>query len=605
MGTIKLKSWSDIGISVNRTSGKLKVICPECRQRRSNKRDKSLSINIDKGVAHCHYCDSSFCLVNENNYMRELKINKEYVRPIWKNETNLSEKVVRYFESRGIPQSIIRQMKITEGREFMPQDGQEMNTIQFNYFLGDELVNIKYRTGNKHFKMVSGAELIPYNLNSIKGEKECIITEGEFDCLAFMASGFFNTISVPAGASTNTEYLDNYWDDYFEDKETIYIAVDTDEKGIILRNELVRRFGSDYCKIITYGDDCKDANELLIKRNSYALKECVNNAQEIKVDGVFTVTDFEDELDFLYENGLKRGFTIGLENFDKYCSFETKRICLLTGIPGHGKSEFLDEIVERLNILYGWRTAFFSPENFPLKYHASKLVSKLTGKKFESKSLPLNEYRQVKEYMDNNFYFIFPKDGFSVDTILDKAQYLIRRKGIKSLIIDPWNRLEHQMPSGMSETNYISQTLDRFSNFAQKNEVIIFLVAHPRKMNKNTVGQFEIPTLYDINGSANFYNKVDYGITVYRDKQNETTCIYVQKVKFRHLGETGKATFKYNLNNGRYVPCEEGQNPDWDNSNHIVTRLKKQIQESENIMLFDPIVPNEDFFSTYEGDMPF
>lgn len=187
--------------------------------------------------------------------------------------------------------------------------------------------------------------------------------------------------------------------------------------------------------------------------------------------------------------------------------------------------------------------------------------------------------------MSDNFFFIFPEEGFSVDTILEKAKYLIRRKGIKALVIDPWNRLEHQIPSGMNETNYISQTLDKFTNFAQKYDILFFLVAHPRKMSKDASGQFEVPTLYDINGSANFYNKTDYGITVQRNKETGTVGVYVQKVKFKHLGETGNATFKYNINNGRYVPYYESQDPIWDNSNHLINKITNQLKESERIEL--------------------
>jgi len=575
-------TWEELNIKIpyGRTSGKIKTFCPACHSKRNNKADKSLSVNLDEGLYKCHYCGYSGCIKEFPK-----KIKKEYVRPTWKNETKLSEKVVKYFEGRRISQDILRIMKISEGVEFMPQDNCKMNTIQFNYFLNGELVNIKYRTGNKHFKLIPNAELIPYNLDAIKNSKECIITEGEFDCLSFISCGFTHTISVPNGASANTSYLDDYWEDYFENKETVYIASDTDAKGIILRDELVRRFGSDRCKIISYGEDCKDANELLVKNGPYALKQAVENASELKIDGVFTVSDFEDELDILYDKGLQKGFTIGFDNFDALCSFETKRMCIVTGIPGNGKSEFLDEIAERLNILYGWKFAYFSPENFPLKYHASKMVSKITGKKFDKISLPLNEYRQVKQYMSDNFFFIFPEEGFSVDTILEKAKYLIRRKGIKALVIDPWNRLEHQIPSGMNETNYISQTLDKFTNFAQKYDILFFLVAHPRKMSKDASGQFEVPTLYDINGSANFYNKTDYGITVQRNKETGTVGVYVQKVKFKHLGETGNATFKYNINNGRYVPYYESQDPIWDNSNHLINKITNQLKESERIEL--------------------
>jgi twinkle protein len=571
--TVFVKSWADVGINSLRTSGKVKVICPSCHDRRTNKSDRSLSVSVDRGVGHCHYCGTSYALEKPlekpSEGDRRGAAAGNWRKPVWDNRTNLSEKAVKYFESRKIPQRVLTEMKITEGPEKMPPEWKECNTIRFNYFQDGELVNVKYRTGDKRFKMVAGARLIPYNLDAVREKRECIVTEGEFDCLTFIACGFPHTVSVPNGASENTSYLDGCWDEYFEDKDTVYIAVDTDAKGLILRSELVRRFGAERCRIVSYGGECKDANELYIRHGLEAVRASVYNAEEIRVEGVFRVADFEEGLDALYENGLPRGLTTGHANFDALCSFETGRLCVMTGIPGHGKSEFLDEIMERMNIRHGWKAACFSPENFPLRLHASKLVSKLTGKRFGRDSLHPDEYARVKAYMNENFFFIFPDEQFSVDTILEKGRYLVRRHGVKVFAVDPWNRLEHRIPPGMTETNYISQTLDRLTGFAQRQDVLLFLVAHPRKMNRNPSGKYDIPTLYDINGSANFFNKADYGMSVFRDRETGLITVSVQKVKFRHLGEAGNALFQYNINNGRYTPYIDNKLIEWDNASHL------------------------------------
>ena len=271
---------------------------------------------------------------------------------------------------------------------------------------------------------------------------------------------------------------------------------------------------------------------------------------------------------------MQRGVTIGHENFDRFCSFETKRLCIVTGIPGSGKSEFLDEIAERLNMRYGWRFAYFSPENAPLQYHASKLVEKFTGKHFSSLSISQNEYLQAKEHINKDFYFIAPPDNYKLDNILEKARYLVRKRGIKGLVIDPYNRLESEQGYRITETQYISGVLDKLTNFAQRNDVLIFLMAHPTKQPKGKDGVIEAPTLYDISGSANFFNKADFGLVVHRNRLTNTVEVHVQKVKFRHLGECGTAIFAYNINNGRYTPIERGDRAPWDNSNHLQIGLK-------------------------------
>lgn len=604
---IKHKEYSEFGIEIpyGRRSGKIKTICPQCHDLRSNKRDKSLSVDLDKGVWHCHYCNWSG--TNEvrvkDDWQQKSTIRKQ--KKVYKLPTaqateeqrhQVGAKALAWFASRGISEQTLRALNVTEGTEWMPQTNKPENTVQFNYYRGEELVNVKYRTGRKEFKLVSGAELLPYNLNAIGGTPECVITEGEMDALSFVECGRTDVVSVPNGANANLDYLDDYLEQYFDDKETIYIAVDTDTKGVVLRDELMRRFGVERCRVVEYGEGCKDANEHLIKYGKASLLQCLADAPETAIDGVFTISDFEGSLDAVFETGWKQGATIGHPNFDALCSFETKRLCVVSGIPGSGKSEFIDEIAERLNVRYGWKFAMFSPENAPLAYHAAKLVEKFTGKRFSKKTLDADMYKKVKEHLEENFFFIVPKDNFKLDNILDKAKSLVRRKGIKALVIDPFNRLENEIPSGMTETNYISKALDKLTEFAQKHDVMVVLMAHPNKQMKDKDGIIPAPTMYDINASANFFNKADFGIVVHRNRIANNVEVHVQKVKFRHLGTCGTAYFYYNLNNGRYVPYVQDVLPEWDNASHLDIIDKRNADEAKasTAIPFDPSDDEDD-----------
>ena len=592
-----MKSYSDYGIAIpsGRVKGKVKTFCPECHATRHDKRDKSLSVDLDKGVWNCHYCGYSGHLEKEDwekeserkryQYASVRQPKPAYKKPAPRPQVPMSAKALAWFKGRGISEQTLLAMKITEGEEWMPQFEAKRNTVQFNYYRDGELVNTKFRTGDKKFKMVSGAELLPYNIDGIKGQSRAIITEGEMDALSFYEIGYREVVSVPNGANANLDYLDAYIEEYFDDKDVIFVASDSDTKGVGLRSELVHRFGAERCKIVEYGEDCKDANEVLMKHGREALKKCLENAQDVKIEGIFAVEDIEASLDALLEHGWQKGVTVGHENLDKLISFETKRLCIVTGIPGSGKSEFIDELCERLNIKYGWRFAYFSPENAPLEYHAAKLIEKFTGKRFEKAKLLPPEYKQVKEHINTDFSFIAPSD-YKLETILEKAKYLVRKRGIKCLVIDPYNRLEDEQGT-WNETRYVSHVLDRLTNFAQQNDVLVILMAHPTKLPKSKDGVIEPPTLYDISGSANFYNKADFGIVVHRNRQNNTVEVRILKVKFRHLGECGTAYFKYNLSNGRYTPYYAGSEPKWDNENHIQAEARRRLQEAEEAAVFD------------------
>ena len=581
-----MDSYENYGIIIpyRRKTGNVKCVCPNCKNKRSHPNDRSLSVNLDKGVWKCHYCQWTGALKNDEPFVLEDKPRKEYKRPVPKPLTELSRKLVTWFNNRGISERVLKQMRIGEGEEYMPQINGKINTLQFNYYLHDELINVKYRDGHKNFKLTSGAELIPYNIDAIEGKEDCIIVEGEMDCLSFIEAGFENCISVPNGANGNLSYLDDFVDGFFEDKETIYIAVDMDECGTKLRDELIRRFGSERCKIVTFGEGCKDANEHLVKYGKESLESCISGAKDVKVDGVYQISDYEDELDLLYRNGLQKGFVIGHPNFDSLCSFETRRLCVVTGIPSSGKSEFIDEMCVRLNLSYGFKVGMFSPENMPFQYHASKIIEKITGKKLEERSLSMAEFKAAKEYVNENFFHVLPEDKYSLDRILEKAKYLIRKYGIKIFVIDPFNTLERDDNPNMTEREFINSVISRFSMFCRQYDLLGILMAHPRKILKKagTENEYEFPTLYDISGSADFYNKADFGLIVHRNYTEKYTTVRVEKVKFKHLGEKGDATFKYDVENGRYIPWNVNSNDTvvYNRANFLIKQSQDSVQQT-------------------------
>ena len=556
-----------------------KINCPECL-RLGKKKDKSLSIKGETGT--CHKCGSIF-------YKKIKRMEKkEYVKPEWSNKTALSDVVVKWFEGRKISQTTLNALKVTESEEYMPQVKKRVNTVQFNYFRDGELVNVKYRDGKKNFKMHKDAELILYNLDSIKDSEECIIVEGEMDALTFHEALMPRVVSVPNGATKanqNLQYLDNCID-YFDNKKIIYLATDNDAAGIELRNELLRRFGVARCRRVTF-EDCKDANEYVVKYGKERLRERIDLAEEFPIEGVFRAHDFKADVKHYYDNGLTQGVRIYHDNLNELVTWVTGRLAVFTGIPGMGKSEAVDEVVTQLNLIHQWKAGLFSPENFPFEYHVGKIAEKLVGGKFARDGMNQDELEMALDFINDNYFFIMPEDeNYSLDSLLSRTQDLIYKYGIRVLVLDPWNRIEHQYDG--SETKYIGRTLTRLQNFAQRNDILVILVAHPTKMGKDATGKYLVPNLYDISGSAHFFNQCDYGLTVHRRNMKvvgfEHIEIHVQKVRFKSWGSVGLATFVYNPMNGRFTPCEinehnEGrpENYDHDYGNYLEERPVQQV----------------------------
>ena len=248
---------------------------------------------------------------------------------------------------------------------------------------------------------------------------------------------------------------------------------------------------------------------------------------------------------------------------DKICTYERRRNIIVTGTPGAGKSEWVDELVLRLCLRHQWKIGFFSPENIPIVYHLRKLIEKLTGHRFQNGcGMTEGLLARSEEFLAENVSHISLKGNATPDRVLAKARELVVRRGCRIFVFDPVNRFEHTPAPGQSETQYLSNFLNLFTEFATQYNCLVILVAHPRKMNRNPVtNHTPRPEMYDVNGSADFFNKADYGLVVERDKEVGVTRVYVEKVKFKHLGAGGVATFVYDPVSGRYLPCEESQDP--------------------------------------------
>ena len=534
--------------------GKTQGVCPLCSHDRQPKNQKAQCASYDweRGLGTCHNCSTTFQL---HTYQRKGASEKEYVRPNQKPTKKLNSKVVKWFETRGISQKTLADLRVGEGPEYMPQTGKTENTIWFNYLMGDQLINVKYRDGRKNFKLYKGAEKVFYNINSIVGYDTCIITEGEMDVLALHEAGVKNAISVPNGATltnNNLDYLDNCID-YFEDKEKVILAVDQDDAGQMLQQELIRRLGAEVCFLVTF-EDCKDANEYLLKYGKEKLAERITKARPVPLENVTTFKDIEDEVTDFVKNGFKPGYQIGLPNFDDIFSTYTGQFITVTGIPSSGKSDFVDQMVVGYNANYGWKTAFASPENAPTYLHAHKLMRKTWGDMPTRADIGGAKWKEVSEHVNDNYFFI-DMDKYSLESVLRKGAELVKRKGIKCLVIDPFNKIRDIDCKTEDVNRYTMEYLTKIEMFCKKYDVLTFIVAHPTKMYKDSNGKIEEPTMYNIKGGGEWYDASYHGILVHRDYDAKTVKAKVLKVKFQNLGENGaEAHFKWEHKSGRFIP---------------------------------------------------
>jgi twinkle protein len=486
--------------------------------------------------------------------------NKPIIKPVERLE-KLDKKYIDWFNTRGISNNTLLRFNISQSVEWMPKFKQETPVICFNYYRDNELVNIKFRGAQKDFKLHKDSELIFYNLDAIKDEKTCIIVEGEVDCLSMYEANVYNVVSVPNGGSSGKirlTYLDNCYE-YFLEKEKIIIATDNDEIGKKLKDELIRRLGKDRCYYVTFPDKCKDANDVLKLHGKEGINKLIESAKPIPIDGVVEGQSIEDDILNFYQNGYPKGTKIGIEGIDDHLQLIEGQFTTVTGAPGHGKSEFIDYVMSSMASKYSWKWGICSFENTPASLHATKIAEKLAGKAFDyridhNNRINADELQFIIPFIRSNFFFYNTNEcDNTIDGIIDKASELVARKGINGLLIDPWNYIQHDIPIGTSETNYISNALTKIKAAAMKLGIHIIIIAHPAKLQKIPgTKKYEIPTMYSISGSAHFNNKTDNGLCVYRDFETGIVEVYVQKVRYSWLGSLAGIQYNYNTFTRQY-----------------------------------------------------
>lgn len=461
------------------------------------------------------------------------------IRPVRTAESNpepwgkaLSEAVVAWLKSRGISEQVALRNGVTG----------EKNAITFSYVNEGEVINRQYRTlSAKGFRFETGKPVIPFGLDDCVGADEVVIVEGVMDKLSIeQAMGKTAVLAMPNA----TPSVDCYAlaCEAVKDAKRVIIAVDNDEPGHKLRDELVRRIGTAVCEVVDWGDWGKDANDALMTFGTEGVRQALGQAKPFPVEGVFTVDDSWDAVERLYEEGLPPGSSTGWTGLDRYYTVRRKQLTVITGTPGSGKSVFADALLMNLaRQSWDWTFAICSPEMQPLERHWSHLVSLWLGKPFgkgPTERLSREELRQAKEFMRDRFFMVLPEEP-TMDAVIDRFLWTHRRHGVGGLLLDPWNELDHSRPNGMTETEHANNELRKLKRVGWEHDVAIWLVAHPTKMYRNKqTGQYDIPTMYDIAGSASFFNKADNGIVIYRDKADDNlpVQVHVQKVRFQEIG---------------------------------------------------------------------
>jgi len=546
--------------------GQYKLHCPsvDC-QNRKKRNLKTLSVNItaDKFVYMCHHCGTSgakrFDEKGEVFGMELVRLND--VQP-------LSDKGLEWLKSRGITEQTAEKLGIKTTHNYIQSVGSKTECITFPYQSNGHKYASKIRSISEKGFACDGSPKTFFNIDNINPEEPLIICEGEMDCCAFVEASINNVCSVPHGAimkvtdgridPSDDNKFRFIWNakDIIENAEKVIIATDNDSAGIAMAEEMARRIGKDKCWKLEYPEECKDANDVIVKHGKDVLREIVENAQPYPVAGLYNPSDFYEEVHEIYNKGFGKGKSTGYSNVDEFYSVVEGQLTIVTGHPSSGKSEFVDSIMMNMAREFEWKFSICSFENEP-KVHIAKLISKYIGKPFYESDKPRmteDELEKGKQFVSDHFSFLYQRDGSltSLDSIIERLRVSVMRYGIRGVVIDPYNYITKA--NNMSETDYISDMLTRLRVFAQSYGVHVWFVAHPTKMMRDSTGKVPPPKGYDISGSSAWFSKSDCGVTVHRPRpdQDDVTQIMIWKMRFNWIGKQGSTELSFDTDTSHY-----------------------------------------------------
>jgi twinkle protein len=441
---------------------------------------------------------------------------------------------------------------------------QHAGALAIPFYDGQNIVGVKVRAieqGVAGFGQAKqfGVGGIFYNLNCLNdpelANEPLIVAEGEPGCWAALVAGFPRSVGIPIASADgrrqpHVETSEPLWREVRE----IVLCTYDDDAGNTLREDIATAFGKSRCKWVRYPKGCHDLNEALRQFGVRGVQETIRRAQWLSVPDIYAMSE-------LPEPPENPAMDIGIVGLKEHFRVRRGDLTVVTGIPGHGKTSFVNEVVCRLALAYGWRTIFGSFEQRPVPDHRRALRT-FHGQKLE-KHLAQAERAAADAFIEKHFRFLVPNEETetSLDWLLETMAAAVHRFDPHICVVDPWNELEHVRPRDMTQTEYTGWAIRALKRFAKLHRVHIIVVAHPAKMQRKQDGKYPCPSLYDIADSAHWYNKPDLGIVIWREGANPSlpTNIMVAKSRYHaEIGRPGQISGIWNEASGRYTITDDG-----------------------------------------------
>lgn len=590
---------AEVGISTPRglpaAGANTKLTCPRCSGGRT--REKSLSFKVDDdGAGAAWECKRGSCGWKGSGRQQgvgrdEVPRRRErppVVKPVLHTQAEQQRppSFYEWFAKRAITQETVDAFGIyavsrrwpkldEEGKAVCDAEGEVVweakPTIAFPYSWRGEVVNRKFRSVHKQFAQDRDSLRTLFNADAVTVPDEVILCEGEMDVLACWEAGFRQVCSLPDGApgklydeddprredDKRFDALENCAEILAEVKRVL-LATDADAPGDNLAEEFARRLGKARCWRVRYPEGCKDANDVLMRHGADALRECIARAEPWPLAGLWQPKAGALH-EWLHSGREPRGLACGVAALDEIARLPIGGgwLTVVTGIPSHGKSSFLRCWLAYIAQRHDLGICWWSPEDNRPEVLALRLAEIVQGQPAREAGgyMPAEVLAQAEDWIARRITFLYADDHNTEATLewaMARVEEAKRRHKRQLFVVDPWNEVEHSYGRNESETQYVGRSLRKLKAWGRSEAIDTLIAAHPVKLVPDPKSKrWPVADLYDVSGGANWANRADLGLTIYRGTEG-TMEVHCQKARFPSFGKRHhKALLKLDSRTGR------------------------------------------------------
>lgn len=443
---------------------------------------------------------------------------RNYVLPDTSALTAPTEEIYQYFSLRKISRDTVDTFRIKADKD---------GNIVFPFYEDGKIVYVKYRKPQKFVKgsgpkewQEANTKPILFGLDLTSYSQPLIITEGQMDAMSLYEAGLRNVVSVPCGAQ-NELWVDNNADE-LDKYPSIILFGDSDAPGQSAVQSWAHRLGEGKCSIVgnypkrTDNEDvyCKDANEILYFYGAEKLKEMVDEATEVTMEGLVdlsTIPLFNPRVTKMIPSSF---YSINYE----LGGYSPGDLVVWTGRTGAGKStvvtqEVLASVESGENICY--YTAEFSPMKLKRSLYLQAAGSEFVGLEYdprrdrEIQTISPEVCSRIDDWLAGRIMLCTDNVAtmkFSSEYLVELLKYARKRNGCTVAVVD--NIMTAVM--GADDDQYF-RAQEKFTlelkKIASSLGMVVHLVCHPRKTKDRLSND-------DVSGSASITRLADTVISV-------------------------------------------------------------------------------------------